>query len=253
MSYTSINEIIQTLQSITDHCKEQQLKAGYFSALYLRMTQAIKSAIDKGLFMDGARMERLDIFFAERYITAFNCYYGKQACSQSWQFAFEAASDKDSIVLQHLLLGINTHINLDLAIATALTAAGGNIHDLETDFNLVNDTIRSLTDDVQECLSRIWLPMRLLTKISNNRQDAVLNFSIAKARQSSWANALLLSGMAATGRQKHIQAMDRLVLRVGQAIQEPGIPVSWVLRFIRKTEYDKVAENISLIENLIVE
>ncbi|WP_460762832.1 DUF5995 family protein [Niabella terrae] len=253
MSYTNISEIIQALQSITDHCKKQQLKAGYFSALYLRMTQAVKSAIDKGLFMDGARMERLDILFAERYINAFNCYYRKQACSQSWQFAFEAASNKDNIVLQHLLLGINTHINLDLAIATALTAAGGDINELEADFNLINDTIRSLTDDVQECLSRIWLPMRLLSKISNNRQDAVLNFSINKARQSSWANALLLSGMEEAGRQNHIQAMDGLVLRVGQAIQEPGIPVSWLLRFIRKTEYDNVAENIRLIENLVVE
>jgi hypothetical protein len=41
-------------------------------------------------------------------------------------------------------MGINTHINLDLAIAAALTSPGTAIYSLEKDFNKINDVISSL-------------------------------------------------------------------------------------------------------------
>ena len=87
--------------------------------------------------------------------------------------------------MQHLLLGINTHINLDRAIAAAEVAPDNCIHALQNDFNKINSLISSLTDDIQECLCEVWAPMRMLMKIANGKQIAVLNFSIDKAREAS--------------------------------------------------------------------
>ena len=41
-----------------------------------------------------------------------------------WQVAFERGRTGDHVILQHLLLGINAHVNLDLAVAAAEIAPG---------------------------------------------------------------------------------------------------------------------------------
>ena len=118
-------------------------------------------------------------------------------------------------------LALNTHINLDLAIASAVTAPGNNIYALQTDFNRINQLIAALTDDVQECLCKVWFPMRMITKITNGRQMAVLNFSIDKARDASWANAVILAAFNQDQQQAYIQQMDVSVKALGSKIFSP--------------------------------
>ncbi len=252
MLYPDINAVIADLQSIVNHCKKNNLRAGYFAALYLRMTQAVQEGIVNGLFEDGARMEQLDIHFASRYTDAWKCFLARKPCSTSWQYTFTSSSNTDNIVLQHLLLGINTHINLDLAISAASIAPGGKIHDLEKDFNAINRIIAGLFDDVQECLSRVWAPMRFLARVINGRHEAVLNFSINKARATSWSNALLLANMKGVQQEQHIAAMDHLVTKLGKKIEQPGPWVTYLLKLIRKTEFDVPARTIGLIESVVI-
>ncbi len=78
-------------------------------------------------------MEKLDVIFAKRYLDAFAAYGLKQTCSGSWQWAFDGCTNTNLTVIQQLLLGINTHINLDLAIAAAHTCPGNGINALEKD------------------------------------------------------------------------------------------------------------------------
>ena len=111
---------------------------GYFAVLYHRMTKAILEGIENGSFQDGARMQRLDTIFANRYLKAWHAYTANQPCSRSWKKAFDACRGDKLTVIQHLLLGINTHINLDLGIAAAETSPGEAIHDLEQDFLKIN-------------------------------------------------------------------------------------------------------------------
>ncbi|MCH5718300.1 DUF5995 family protein [Niabella hibiscisoli] len=163
MPYPDINAVITDLQYIVDHCKKNNLRAGYFAALYLRMTQAVKEGITKGIFEDAKRMEQLDIHFAARYTDAWKCFVAQKPCTQSWQYTFNSSTNPNNIVLQHLLLGINTHINLDLAIAAAAIAPGDTIYALEKDFNTINNIIATLIDDVQECLSQVWARLCVLS------------------------------------------------------------------------------------------
>ncbi|WP_114790808.1 DUF5995 family protein [Niabella yanshanensis] len=252
MPYPNINAVIADLQLIVNHCKINNLRAGYFAALYLRMTQAVKEGIAKGIFEDGPRMEQLDVHFAARYTDAWKCFLAQQPCSPSWQYTFTSSSNTNNIVLQHLLLGINTHINLDLAIAAAAIAPGDKIDDLEKDFNAINSIIAGLFDDVQECLSQVWAPMRFLARVMNGRHEAVLNFSIDKARATSWSNAVLLANMTPDQQSKHIEAMDHLVMKLGKKIEQPGPWAIYLLKLIRKTEFDVPARTIGLIESIVM-
>lgn len=252
MSFQNIDEVIAGIHAIIAQCKTDKSRAGYFAALYLRMTIAVKEGILAGKFEDAKRMELLDVCFAERYTTAWDSYSKKQPCTQSWQFTFDSTKNPDLIVLQCLLLGINTHINLDLAIAAATIAPGDSIYKLEKDFNRINDIIGSLMDDIQECLTRIWQPMRLLVPLANGKQYAALNFSIDKARTAAWSNAVLLANMTPSQQAAHIKMMDGLVKTLATKITNPGAWTRFLLRMIRKTEFDNPTQTITLIETVVV-
>jgi hypothetical protein len=249
----TINDVILALENIARECARTQSRAGYFAALYKRMTMAVALGIQQGLFEDGPRMEALDILFAKRYLVAYEAFRKSEDCSSSWQHAFTGCGNQSLIVLQHLLLGINAHVNLDLAISAAELAPGERIHALKKDFNYINVLIADLIDDVQKCLEEVWFPMRLLRNVINRQGRAVLNFSMAAARKTAWTNAVILAGMDAAEKRAHIRKMDGMVQVIGEKISHPGFGPSLLLRVIRLTEYEDVARTIHLIDTTVVE
>lgn len=253
MSMQNIAEVISRLDAIVQQTRIEKSRFGYFAALYKRMTMAVDEGIKRNFFEDGARMDRLDVVFAQRYIDAYEAYHNRKQCTTSWKYVFDNCGNDDLTVVQHILLGVNTHINLDLAIATAEMADENGIDALQGDFNKINDVIAALIDDVQECLCRVWLPMRLLEKIVSGRHVPVLNFSIDKARTASWSSALILAGMNAGQKQFYIDQMDSVVLGVCRGIESPGVLTGMMLKTIRATEYDDIARTINLIDTTVVD
>ncbi len=102
----------------------QGSRLGYFAALYKRMTMAVRDAIRGGVFADAARMEALDIAFATRYLETRRQYFAGELHGQSWLQAYESATTDRYTILQHLLIGINPHIMIDLGVAAARTCPG---------------------------------------------------------------------------------------------------------------------------------
>ncbi len=253
MQLQSIDDVIVALTEIVENCKHAKNRSGYFAALYKRMTIAVKEGIANGAFADGDLMGKLDITFANRYLSAYEAYNKNEECSASWKYAFDGCINQSLTVIQQLILGINTHINLDLAIASAITAPGESIHKLETGFNRINDVIASLFDDVQQCLEDVWFPMKFLKRIGKTQQTDVLNFSIGTARKTAWANAVALAGMNPNQQHAYIQQMDNMVYQIAQKIIHPGFIAGILLRIIRMTEYDDVARTINLIDTTVVE
>ena len=89
--------MIGRLDAIINGCIATGDRLGYFPALYNRVTIAVRDAIRHGQFQNGPRMERLDVTFANRYITAYDEYRDGQRPTSAWLQAFEAAkSDKTS-------------------------------------------------------------------------------------------------------------------------------------------------------------
>ncbi len=245
---TSINEVIVHLDNIIEWSKKQNSRIGYFATLYRSMTIAVQKGIANNSFKDGKRMERLDTIFANRYLQAWYAYVNKQTYSNAWRSTFSACDNGNLVVLQHLLLGINTHINLDLGIAAAETCPGDKIHDLREDFEKINDVIASLMQTVQDNLSKVWWPLKMLTKISNNRHEAVLNFSIDSARKASWANAVALAVVQGDANKNYITMMDNTVVRIGNRIMDPGLAMGFVLQQVRRMEDKNVTNIIGLLK-----
>jgi hypothetical protein len=245
---TTIDEVLNNLDAIIADSHQRNSRIGYFAVLYRQMTLAVKNGMINKAFEDAARMEKLDVIFANRYITAWDAYKNKKPCSNSWCAVFDACDTGNLIVLQHLILGINTHINLDLAIAAAECCPGDSIKGLENDFNKINEVIAVLSNNIQEKLCQIWFPLRLLTKISNNREDAVLNFSIGIARKTAWANALLLAYEDSHAKTQHIKLVDDKVLLIANRIIKPGFFVTFLLKFVLMMESKDVKGIINTLQ-----
>ena len=87
----------------------------------------MKDALEAGAFDDADRMERLDTLFADRYLDAVAARSAGRPATASWELTFAAAQRWRPLVLQHLLVGINAHINLDLGIAAARLREQGDV------------------------------------------------------------------------------------------------------------------------------
>jgi len=243
----SIQGVVDNLDLIIAWSKTHQSRMGYFATLYRRMTVAVMQAIQNKVFDDGPRMEQLDIVFASRYLQAWEWYTHQQHCSNAWYTTFEACKNDKLIVLQHLMAGVNAHINLDLGIAAAQVAPGDAIFSLQQDFDKINDVIASLMQAVQESLCRIWLPLRAIVSVTNHEQDAVLNFSIGSARKAAWTNAVALAFLPSAMRDTHISTIDSAVVTIAGRIIDPGTMMSVLLYPVHAMEAASVTENIDLL------
>src|SRR4051812_26410560 len=107
MTAKTIEQAVNELRSATDRAYREKSRVGYFSALYLRVTAAMKRGIESGIFDDGPRMERLDVTFANRYLDALERHRAGLAIPSSWQITFDACARPGPMILQHLYLGLN--------------------------------------------------------------------------------------------------------------------------------------------------
>ena len=244
----TIPEVIMALDSIIYWCRKHNNRTGYFSTLYRSMTVGVQTGIARSMFEDAARMEKLDVIFVNRYLDAWHCYQQKKGCSQGWQTAFDASASNNLAVIQHLLLGISTHINLDLAIAAAETGHGSDIFLLQKDFEKINDVIASLTEATYDRLCRLWFPLRLLGRITANKHDAVVNFSILKAREASWTNAVALFNCSGRARESYIHFIDGGVATLNRKIIQPGRYINFLLTPVLYMESRNIAGNIQLLQ-----
>src|SRR5690606_26555708 len=116
MPAKTIDEVISALDTIIEkECANRSCMA-YFPILYRKVTVRIKEGIRANEFENSPQMEKLDVLFANRYIDAYESLDNNKPITQSWKIAFGAAKTGKLLIMQHLLLGINAHINLDLGI-----------------------------------------------------------------------------------------------------------------------------------------
>ena len=245
---TTIDEVISMLEDIITISKQQQDPLGYFAALYQKVTISVKEGIKEGRFEDGERMEKLDVIFANRYLLAYYDYQANKPVTKSWQKAFLMSKKYWPIVLQHLLIGMNAHINLDLGIAAAEVSKGENIDDLKDDFDEINKVLASLVETVQNELAQIWRPLRFILKLTGRLDNLIVDFSMELARDGAWRFAKKLAEIPHSGWSAVIQERDESVADVAKIVSRPGIFLSLMLRIVRLGERGNVTKKIEILQ-----
>ena len=245
---TTIDDVIRQLDEIIARAQRTGSCLGYFAVLYRKVTARVKEGIENGLFEDNERMAHLDVRFANRYLEAFRQYRDGESPTRSWQSAFTAATAWSPIVLQHLLLGMNAHINLDLGIAAAETVSPPALPGLHNDFNKINDILSSMIDEVQGELADVWPLLKLLDKIAGKTDELLINFSMNRARDQAWKVAEKLAPLSIDQRNIEIDRLDTKIEKIARGIRQPGFIIRLVLLIIRLSERGSVSRKIEILK-----
>ncbi|OCK51955.1 hypothetical protein BA768_14650 [Chryseobacterium sp. CBo1] len=244
----TIEEVLKKLDEIIVWSKANQSPVGYFACTYRIMTAQVLKGIQQKKFEDNPRMTQLDIAFASRYLEAWENYSTGKKCSNSWYLAFEAAKNKEFLILQHIFLGMNAHINLDLGISAASIMPYRKINPLKTDFEKINSVIASINQNVQDSLNKICYPVHLIDKLSSGKDNAVLDFAISKARDTSWATAVIASSTPNFLKDSVINIVDYAAAKVASQILNPKLLSSALAKELKKCESNHVVKNIEILE-----
>ena len=247
MQGSTIDEVISSLDAIIDWAYTHDSRLGYFACLYRRVTIEVKAGIAEGFFQDGRRMEALDVIFASRYLAAVDQYWRDERPTTAWQFAFDAARTWRPVVLQHILLGMNAHINLDLGIATAQTVPPAQIEILHGDFLRINQILANMVDDTRRKLARVWPAVNPLSRVAGDVDNAMVDLILARSRNRSWQVACRLASLPAAAQPSFIDKLDAWTTRRGRLICRPSYTLSALLLLVRLRERGNVARHLDIL------
>jgi hypothetical protein len=159
-----INAVIKKLvitQQILDDLPPSQAanRVSAFNQLYLTITRRVDGALSTGV-NDPEFLELLDVEFAKRYFAAldlWNC--DDDATPDVWEVLFKRGNDVRMSRLAAAMLGVNAHINHDLALALIGTWAevGAPTDDLiHPDYLLINQIFYEEIEPLRRGFSTAW-------------------------------------------------------------------------------------------------
>ena len=247
---TAIDGVVQAIDSIIDWSICVSSRLGYFAALYKRITIAIGAAVSQGKFEDAQRMQRFDVIFATRYFDALNGYFHPDQFAKptrSWRLTFDAASRPEPIILQHMLAGVNAHIDLDLGIAAQAVAPRGNLAALHNDFNTVNAVLASQVSGVVGDLDELSPALAALYRVLSDNEIFLIDEAVKTLRDSAWRFATVLAFEPAFVRAITVWARDCEVSTQVQLIYDaPGMMglLKGIVASIAATESRDIVKNI---------
>jgi hypothetical protein len=177
---------------------EQDARSVFLSC-YRLMTLNMYQALEEGQFDDPAWVGALLEHFAGYFFIALEAYEaGDPATPEAWQIAFEAAKRPGLSPIQHLLLGVNAHINYDLVLAEVDLLdpewAGLTLDQRarrQADHERVNQVIGETIDAVQDTILEPLQPrLEILDRLMGGLDEWLISRLIRHWRAEVWEAAL---------------------------------------------------------------
>ncbi|MBE0643785.1 MAG: hypothetical protein IH600_06865 [Bacteroidetes bacterium] len=203
-------------------------KRDVFLRCYSMMTANMHAGIDGAVFRDADWVWRLLGRFAEYYFEALDQWERDPVLAPKvWQLAHESTRRSDATILQHLLLGVNAHINYDLVLTVAelLDAEWPAMTHPERDFRYddycrVNAVIADTIDQVQDEVIAPAMPLSAVFDVLLGRLDEMLiSRMIASWRDRTWVFAVrLLEAPDPAARQAIVAEVEESALRMAQQL-----------------------------------
>ncbi len=199
-----------------------------FADCYRVMTVRMSEGVASGSFEDGRWVARLRDRFAEYYFDALAGYdgaAGARACPLTWTVALDACARPGCHPMEALLLGINAHINHDLALALVDVLDDWDHLDEERragrrrDHDRVNAIIRSTTDEVQRDVVAGWSPAAARLDALLGRVDEwAFGELVERWRTQVWEDAMRLVALPAPERPAEAARIDGRSRRIARII-----------------------------------
>lgn len=228
----TIDEAIAAMDRRIDRALETGDPSGFFTCVYRSVTARVRDGIRAGEFDDCARMERFDVEFARLYLDAADGFETGTEISRSWRVVFEAP--QSALAIQHVMAGMNAHINLGLAAAAV--QQGAAVSDLRDDFERLNDVLAVMIDRMQDALTHTAPWTAVVDDRSGRVDELISGWSIAYARGRAWSFAERLALGDDRERQSLVDARDARVAAIGARVLHPPLPLQWLSTLVGSWE-----------------
>ena len=225
----TVPPVLNRMQVLVDRWDTCADRKAVFLRCYRMMTANMLAALDGGEFRDRAWVETLLHHFAGYYFDALDAYEQDPAAAPAvWQLAHEACCDAAVHPIQHLLLGVNAHINYDLVLTVAdllepeWDALPAERQALRyADHGHVNRVIARTIDAVQdEVLDPVMPSMDWLDMLMGPLDEYLISRLITGWRETVWHNAVHLLDGRMTGDDGAVLAdVEADALRIGQRVR----------------------------------
>jgi hypothetical protein len=124
---------------------------------------------------------------------------------------------------------------------------GSDIEDIHGDFNKINSILASLVDEVQNELAEVWTLLNLMNRFLGSIDDAIINFSMERARDEAWQSATTFWALPESGWAQAEERQDVRALRVGKVVRNPGAYLSTITKIVRLGEVRSVGRIIDIL------
>jgi hypothetical protein len=216
------------MQSLLEQWEPRSDLRAVFLSCYTLMTRNMIASIQAGRFHDPLWVNNLLEHFAGYYFTALDAHdFGAESCPVIWQVTFNAVGNKNTRAVQHLLLGVNAHINYDLVLALCdLLEPEWAALPLEKraqryeDHCLINQIIAETIDEVQDQVLEHYSPkMDLVDRALGRLDEWLISRLITGWREQVWSLARQwVESDSAEERANLTQQVEAASLRRGEFI-----------------------------------
>jgi hypothetical protein len=172
---------------------------GAFALLYLRTTESIRDAIRAGEFSDRRFWNRITTAFGRDYLNPLRAWrHGhRRQVPAAWRIAFRAGQREQVVTLGDLFLGINAHVNHDLAFI--YYRLGLHNHDDHLHVNTVLSRVQSVV--LPEIIATLDPTLG-----SQASSDPHLSLDIPAWRERAWRNAARLAAAPDRAARRRVSA-----------------------------------------------
>ncbi|RXK46876.1 DUF5995 family protein [Halorientalis pallida] len=195
-AFGSVEDAAERLRRLETLLRDRDDRRAVFLTIYTRMTERIRARIERGGFADAEWMRAYTAAFANYYRRAFLAFERGElgAVPDPWRIAFGTAIRDDALVMQDAFLGINAHINYDLALTLRDVGIDPDRAAKRADHRAVNEVLSRLVDAQQTALAGVYAAGVADVDDALGRLDERLSLlGLREGREQAWRVAVVLT------------------------------------------------------------
>jgi hypothetical protein len=204
-----VDDVIDGLMMLERQLLAREDRRGLFVSVYLQSNLTIREWIVRDRFLEGARVSSCLVAFANTFREALSRYESGayDAVPAPWRDAFAAAGANACSLFQHVMLGINAHINRDLPHALLDARVDVHCDRSVADHWRVGDALQAATPRVRERLAVLYERRLLLANSLFGRQiDRRVDLAFRGARAMAWTLAKALQAASTSAERATVSA-----------------------------------------------
>ena len=221
-SFRTVEEVLSGLCELEAAFVAAGDRRGVFTTAYLATTMTMSDWLERRRFLQNDLVARYVVAFGNLYREAIASYEAglRSAVPGAWRQSFDACRFRRTSVFQDLLLGINAHINHDLAHAVIRAGLDVDCDRCYQDHTRMNEALRLATPLVRKRVAANYSRwINVANWLLGRTIDATVAGSFARARENAWTWATALSRARSTLACRRVEVMiDRRAELSGQKI-----------------------------------